>query len=100
MEFLSRYEHIPMVTINFRAPFGNAILTHSKQGFEALMQHLIETHGYRKLAFVKGPEYNPDALNRKRRYGLFQYRAPIRIPAAAIRIWIMFFTSILPLSTI
>ena len=63
-DFISRYKHIPVITINFRAPFGNAILTNNRQGFEALMSHLLETHGYRKLAFVKGPEYNPYAAER------------------------------------
>ncbi|MBN2535799.1 MAG: substrate-binding domain-containing protein, partial [Spirochaetales bacterium] len=63
-EFISRYKNIPVITINFRSLIGNAILTNNTPGFSALMKHLIEKHGYRKLAFVKGPECNRDAMER------------------------------------
>jgi DNA-binding LacI/PurR family transcriptional regulator/signal transduction histidine kinase/DNA-binding NarL/FixJ family response regulator len=63
-EFIYRYKNIPVITINFRSLIGNAILTNNKTGFSALMKHLIEKHSYRKLAFVKGPERNRDAMER------------------------------------
>ncbi|MBN2536128.1 MAG: substrate-binding domain-containing protein [Spirochaetales bacterium] len=63
-EFISRYKNIPVITINFRSAIGNAIFADNKPGFNALMKHLIEKHGFRKLAFVKGPEHNRDAMER------------------------------------
>ncbi|MBN1697227.1 MAG: substrate-binding domain-containing protein [Spirochaetales bacterium] len=63
-EFIARYKDIPIITVNFRSLIGNAILTNNKKGFSALMNHLIDQHGYRKLAFVKGPEHNRDAMER------------------------------------
>ncbi len=63
-EFISRYEGIPVVTVNLRAEIGNAILTNNTTGFSALMKHLIGGHGLRKLAFVQGPEHNLDASER------------------------------------
>jgi DNA-binding LacI/PurR family transcriptional regulator/signal transduction histidine kinase/DNA-binding NarL/FixJ family response regulator len=63
-EFILRYEHIPVVTINFRASIGNAVLTNNVPGLGSLMKHLIDEHGYRKLAFVKGPKRSPEALER------------------------------------
>ncbi len=64
VEFLSRYKPIPVVTVNFRSPVGNAVLTNNEPGLGALMNHLINEHGCRKLAFVKGPERNPEAIDR------------------------------------
>ncbi|MBN2135443.1 MAG: response regulator [Acidobacteria bacterium] len=63
-EFASRFSHIPLVTINFKTEHGNAILTNNAPGFQRLMQHLIEYHGYRKFAFLNGPAHNFDAVER------------------------------------
>ncbi len=62
--FLSRYKDMPIVTVNFRSSAGNAVFADNAPGFEALVRHLVEMHGYKKLAFVKGPERNPDAMER------------------------------------
>jgi sigma-B regulation protein RsbU (phosphoserine phosphatase) len=67
-EFISRYSPIPLVTINFKTNHGNAILTNNSHGFRRLLQHLIEYHGYRKFAFVNGPDKNPDAMERSEIY--------------------------------
>ena len=63
-KFVSQFSPIPLVTINFKTKYGNAILANNADGFHLLLQHLIEDHGYIKLAFVKGPEYNSDAIMR------------------------------------
>ncbi|MBN2442628.1 MAG: substrate-binding domain-containing protein [Spirochaetales bacterium] len=63
-EFLERFASIPLVTINFKATHGNAILTNNDQGFHQLLLHLIKDHGYRKIGFINGPDTNFDAMKR------------------------------------
>jgi DNA-binding LacI/PurR family transcriptional regulator len=62
--FISRYAQIPCVTIGFKTSYGNAILTNNAVGFHSLMRHLTDDRGYRKLAFLGGPEKNIDAIER------------------------------------
>ncbi len=38
-------------------------------GLHNVLRHLIEHHGYRRLAFVRGPEHNMDA---EERFGSYQ----------------------------
>jgi signal transduction histidine kinase/DNA-binding LacI/PurR family transcriptional regulator/DNA-binding NarL/FixJ family response regulator len=66
-EFISRFTPIPLVTINFKTSHGNAIINDTN-GFRQLLQHLIEDHGYRKLAFIYGPDKNFDAIMRLQTY--------------------------------
>ncbi len=62
--FISGFAPVPLVTINFKTSYGNAILANNAAGFRALLRHLTEDHGYRKLAFLNGPEKNFDAIER------------------------------------
>ncbi|MBN2441468.1 MAG: substrate-binding domain-containing protein [Spirochaetales bacterium] len=63
-DFVSRYSSLPLITIDFKTVYGNAILSNNAPGFRKLLQHLIENHGYRKFAFINGPETNFDAIER------------------------------------
>jgi len=76
--FLSQFSLLPLVTINSKTPYGNAIFADNAVGFKTLMRHLIEDHGYRRLAFIGGPDINPDAAERARIYTsmLKSYRIP------------------------
>jgi PAS domain S-box-containing protein len=38
------------------------------QGMQAAVEHLIEVHGYRRIAFLRGPEAHPYAQERYRAY--------------------------------
>ena len=41
-----------------------SLLVDNKTGMDAMMDHLIEQHGYRRIAFVKGPEQHHEAIAR------------------------------------
>ncbi len=77
--FVSRYAPVPLVTMNFKTDYGNAILSNNALGFRTLLDHLTEDHGYGKLAFVNGPEKNIDAIERSGIYesGLASHGIPL-----------------------
>lgn len=54
--FLERYSNIPMVNIGSFIPGKINILTDYSTGMKALFRHLISDHGFRRIAFIRGPE--------------------------------------------
>ncbi|NLW26625.1 substrate-binding domain-containing protein [Acetivibrio saccincola] len=66
--FLKRFEGIPLVSVGRKVPDAISILVDSKEGMKEQIRHLINHHGYRKIAFVKGPETNLEALERYEAY--------------------------------
>jgi LacI family transcriptional regulator len=69
-EILPMYgEGFPMVLLYQSPPKGLKIpyvTVENKDGSRALVDHLIEEHGYRKIAFLRGPEGNEDSHWRER----------------------------------
>src|SRR5512134_4000217 len=54
--FHQRYQGLPMISL---AQFMEGLPTvalDSYQGMRALLVHLIKEHGYKRLAFIRGPE--------------------------------------------
>jgi len=46
---------------------------------QAILQHLVEVHGLRRIAFIRGPEHNEEADNRFKAYleTLAAYNIPV-----------------------
>src|SRR5512146_964760 len=66
--FHQRYQSLPMVSL---AQFMEGMPTVSVDnylGMRALLAHLIEKHGFRRLAFIRGPEEHYYAQERFRAY--------------------------------
>jgi GAF domain-containing protein/DNA-binding LacI/PurR family transcriptional regulator/two-component sensor histidine kinase len=63
-----RYSSIPMVSIARALPGIPSILVDNVQGMRSLITHLIETHGYRRIAFIRGPETHREAERRYQTY--------------------------------
>jgi len=66
--FHQRYHPLPMVSL---AQFMEGMPTVSVDGYlgmRALLAHLIEGHGFRRLAFIRGPEEHYYAQERYRAY--------------------------------
>lgn len=66
--FHQRYQGLPMVSL---AQFIDGLPTvalDSYLGMRALLKHLIQDHGYTRLAFVRGPEEHYYAQERYRAY--------------------------------
>ncbi|MBN1886814.1 MAG: SpoIIE family protein phosphatase [Thermoflexales bacterium] len=66
--FLERYPCLPMVSI--RETLGNIpyVSLDNYHGMREAIVHLIEVHGLRRIAFLRGPESHPYAQERYRAY--------------------------------
>ena len=59
--FLSRFAPVPIVHIGAAPGDDPAILIDNETGMRQLMEHLLTVHKYRQIAFIRGPEDNPEA---------------------------------------
>jgi len=50
--FYGRYHPIPVISIELTTPESSNLLVDNAQGVRLLLSHLIEHHGYRKIAFI------------------------------------------------
>lgn len=66
--FLARYRPLPVVSIGMELEGTPSITVDSYGGVRAAVAHLIEEHGRRRLAFIRGAEGHYDAENRYRAY--------------------------------
>lgn len=66
--FHERYRPLPVLTIGKTLEGMPGLLMDSYEGMREAMVHLIEVHGYRRLAFVHGPEGHFYAQERYRAY--------------------------------
>ncbi|MFC1976553.1 substrate-binding domain-containing protein, partial [Chloroflexota bacterium] len=66
--FHERYRPLPVVTMGKTLEQFPGVLMDSYDGMRAAVSHLIETHGYRRMAFVRGPEDNVYAQGRYQAY--------------------------------
>jgi signal transduction histidine kinase/DNA-binding LacI/PurR family transcriptional regulator/DNA-binding response OmpR family regulator len=66
----SFFSAVPIVNIGCPAPeFVTSILVDNYGGMRSAVRHLIEIHGCKRLAFIRGPANNPDAGLRFKAYG-------------------------------
>lgn len=56
--------NLPTVSVSTIIPESVSVITDSKPGLKALIDHLLDHHGYRRLAFVQGPGTNLEAIER------------------------------------
>ncbi len=66
--FCERYRPLPMVSIGLVLDGIPGVVVDSYQGMREALVHLIEVHGRRRLAFIRGPEGHRDAEERYRSY--------------------------------
>lgn len=62
--FLGRYGSVPLVNLNFEMPGCPAVSIDNRTGLRELLHHLIQDHGYTRLAFMTGPAGNADSDGR------------------------------------
>ncbi|MBN1410758.1 MAG: EAL domain-containing protein [Spirochaetales bacterium] len=73
------FSDLPLVNVGIHRKGLPSLVVDNGSGMKELMVHLIETHGYKKIAFIKGPETNQEA---QLRYDIFrrtmdEYKIPI-----------------------
>ena len=66
--FHQRYETLPMVSLAQFMEGMPTVAVDSYLGMRALLAHLIDVHGFKRLAFIRGPEEHYYAQERYRAY--------------------------------
>jgi len=62
--FCQRYAPLPIVSVAMSLPGIPSLLVDNVGAMRQALVHLIEVHGRRRLAFVRGPQTNPEAEER------------------------------------
>jgi phosphoserine phosphatase RsbU/P len=66
--FCQGFEDIPLCSVGVEVPDVPSIVVDNGPGMQAMVEHFIVEHGRRRIAFIGGPEKNPDAAERLRIY--------------------------------
>jgi PAS domain S-box-containing protein len=66
--FIERFRPLPIVTLESEVAGTPNIYVDSLLNMRKAVLHLIQTHGYRRIAFIRGPENHKGANDRYRAY--------------------------------
>ncbi|HLF73322.1 MAG TPA: substrate-binding domain-containing protein [Anaerolineales bacterium] len=66
--FATLYGNLPVVTQSAELEGASMFIPDNVQGMRAAVRHLIETHGYKRIAFIRGIEGQIDAEQRFQAY--------------------------------
>jgi DNA-binding LacI/PurR family transcriptional regulator/signal transduction histidine kinase len=80
-EFCRRYAPIPVITMSVALPGIPTVLIDNREGFAAVVDHLIKVHGYTRLAFIGGPPRQQEAEERQAAFQERTAAAGISVPA-------------------
>jgi len=64
LKFLNKCSEIPAVSIGFHLPGVPSVVVDNEIGMRHLVNHMIEVHGCKNIAFIAGPENNEEAEER------------------------------------
>jgi len=64
IEFVHQYLRVPVASVFCDIPGAYTVLADNHLGMRELMQHLLQDHGYKRFAFMKGPDGNTNAESR------------------------------------
>lgn len=78
-DFHQRYHPLPLVSLTQLIAGAPAVSVDSYQGMRAAITHLVADHGYRRIAFIRGPEEHYHAQERFQAYldALQDYGLPL-----------------------
>jgi diguanylate cyclase (GGDEF)-like protein len=68
VRFCERFRPLPMCSIAVALPGVSSVLVDNATGMRDAIVHLLEAHGHRRIAFIRGPEANEEAERRYRVY--------------------------------
>ncbi len=66
--FCEGFRPLPLVSLEVRLDHFPSVVPDFYAGMAALMRHLIEDHGYRRIAFIRGPADSKTGEDRYRAY--------------------------------
>ena len=67
----------PKVAINKIVEGASSVIVDNRHGIKLMLQHLTKDHGYKKVAFVKGPENYHESIERLDAYRAFMDEADL-----------------------
>ncbi len=67
-KFLQRYRGIPLVSLSVPYAGIPSVLSDNTSGMRDAVRHLLADHGRKRVAFIKGPDTNPEASQRFQAY--------------------------------
>lgn len=78
-DFCNNYKKLPIISIGIEVEECTSLVVDNYNGMRDLMIHLIEVHGYKQIAYIKGPEKNIESNIRFSAYKdvLIKYNIPI-----------------------
>ncbi len=78
-DLLKQYTNIPIVTIGEKYQKYPCVSIDNESGMQTLLKHLIENHGFKRIAYILGPRGNTEADARFRAYTevLKKYNIPL-----------------------
>jgi DNA-binding LacI/PurR family transcriptional regulator len=59
--FCERYRPMPLCSVGAPLAGMPSVLINNEVGMRSVIEHLISVHGFRRIAFVRGPEANAEA---------------------------------------
>ena len=79
-QFYKQFRSIPIVSIALEIKGIPSVMVDNESGMRQALTHLIEKHGYEKIAFIRGPKTHQEAEQRFQTYLkiLGEYHLPIR----------------------
>jgi len=66
--FCLNYQSLPLVTVAVDLDGLPCVLNNSYQGITEIVNHLLDVHGYRRIAFIRGPVGHQEADERYRAF--------------------------------
>jgi DNA-binding LacI/PurR family transcriptional regulator/signal transduction histidine kinase len=66
--FCDRFRSLPLVSVEIDFPGIPSLLMDDYRGMKAVVAHMIETHGYRRIAFLRGSVTHEGVEERHRAY--------------------------------
>ncbi len=83
-QMLSLFQPAPLLSLNFVAGNNPSIIVDNQGGSEQLYRHLIYSHGYRRIAYMRGAEGHFDEEERFAAYLLALQKADIAFDPALV----------------
>lgn len=68
MRFLEPHRSKKIISLSMQLPGIPSVLTDNSQGMYSAINHLIQVHQKSKIAFIRGPATNPEAVSRYEAY--------------------------------
>jgi diguanylate cyclase (GGDEF)-like protein len=68
MRLIEGFSGRPIVSVSYALPGAPSILIDNRASMRAMTLHMGKAHGHQRIAFVRGPESNPESLQRLKGY--------------------------------